>query len=486
MSTQDRRHGLVGFVQAFAKSGFTVSAAIGGLFAYTSGDWILLPAMIAFWLFWRTLPAHDAPPGLQFAFSFHLFQIVAGSMYTTLTGRYLTAHDAPQYHLMMVIAVVSIVVMFGGFLLGDYWLRRTRRPIARVHLDITLTQLFIAYVIAVLSRDLVVRIAFQIPTFTQAIIAISAAQAGILYLVLRRLFRDGNYVAILPLLLFETARGFTGYYSSFKEPIILALIAFMEVFQPRKVGHWTLVTVLVGSVLGTSVLWLGIRGTVRVGIDQELVNRGPTERFQLAYAEALNWWQTDREYKMYDVDALAERVWDVYYTALTLDRVPSLVPHEEGAIMWAAIQHVLTPRFLNPNKPVLPSESEDVAKYSGMQVAGREQGTTIAFGYVIQSYIDFGIPWMFLAPLGFGIFMGAAYRWFMTTIHHEEILIAVVAMGFWLNLMAYNTSWAKMLGKLITSLVYMGGIAILIDRSLYRKRVHEAETSIPQPTAPVR
>jgi len=64
--------------------------------------------------------------------------------------------------------------------------------------------------------------------------------------------------------------------------------------------------------------------------------------------EFQKWWRTESEYKMFDVDALVERVWDIYYTALALDRVPSVMPFEEGAIMSTAIQHVLTPRFLNP------------------------------------------------------------------------------------------------------------------------------------------
>jgi hypothetical protein len=192
---------------------------------------------------------------------------------------------------------------------------------------------------------------------------------------------------------------------------------------------------------------------------------------------------------MYDADGLVERVWDVYYPALALDRVPSVVPHENGALLSAALQHVLTPRFLNPNKPELRSESEDVIKYAGVKVAGREEGTTIAFGYVIQSYIDFGVPWMFLPSIGFGLFLGASYRFFMTTIRHQELLIAVLAMGFWGNILTYNVTWAKMFGKLLTSLVYVGGLAIIVDHFLYTSRVRR-QGEIPlqphQPTARIR
>jgi hypothetical protein len=44
-------------------------------------------------------------------------------------------------------------------------------------------------------------------------------------------------------------------------------------------------------------------------------------------------------------------------------------------------------------------------------VAGPESGTSIAFGYAAESYVDFGIPWMFLPVAAYGALMGVAYRW---------------------------------------------------------------------------
>lgn len=481
-SSDGSRHGLVHFIRGLASTGLFVSGVIGGAFALASGDWVVLPAMVLMWFFWHTLPHDDVPPGLHFSFSFHLFQIIAGVLYTSLTGRLLTTHAAPQYHFMMVLAVGSLAAMFGGFVIGDRWVAKARRAVPRVTLDVTLTQLVAVYIAALVSRDSLIGFVETVPAFAQAIYAISAVQMGLFYLLVRRLFRDQRHVLVLLVVGFETIRGFSGFYSSFKEPLILSLIAGMEVFQPRKAAHWAISVLLVGSVLSLSVVWLGIRGAIRDDITTTDIVRGQAERVEFALTEFRLWWQLEPEYKMFDVDALAERVWDVYYTALALDRVPSVLPHENGAILRAAFQHVLTPRFLNPDKPPLPSESDDVRKYAGVHVAGLEEGTTIAFGYVIQAYIDFGIPWMFLPSLGFGLFLGAAYRFFLTSIRHEEILIAVLAAGFWANIMPYNTAWAKMMGKLLTSLVYIGGIAAVVDHYLYvnrQRRLGEVEYKQP-------
>jgi hypothetical protein len=475
---QQEHHGLLHFVRTFATPGLVISAVIGALCAAASGDLIMLPAMVLIWLFWRVLPHDDAPPGLHFSFSFHLLQIVIGVFYTIMTGRLLAPHSAPQHHLMMVLGVSSVGAMFVGFVLADRWMAHHRRPIQRIQLDVSLTQFAMAYIAGVVLRDSLMSLVNVFPAFAQGILAISAVQMGLYYLLLRKLFRGHHYFIILLVVGFETVRGFSGFYSTFKEPLILALIAGMEAFEPRRVSHWGLSALLVCSVVALSVVWLGIRGEIRADISSGDIVRTQTQRLEFAYSEFQKWWTTEPEYKMYDVDALVERVWDIYYTSLALDRVPAVVPHEDGAIMSTAIQHVLTPRFLNPNKPPLPSESEDVIKYAGVKVAGREQGTTIAFGYVIQSYIDYGLPWFIVPPFAFGLLLGAAYRYFMTSLRHEEILIAVLAVGFWANIMPYNTAWAKMLGKLLTSLVYIGGLALIVDHILYVGRVRRMEEQV--------
>lgn len=457
-----------------ANQGLWVSLAVATLFFYLTGDWIVLPGMFAMWCFWRFLPTEEGPPGLQFSFSFHLFQILAGVFYFGITHRVLTAHKAPQYHLMMVYAVLSLVALFVGFLWGDHFLRKRRRPIERLRLRVSLKQLFAGYVIAMLSRDVMAIFADRFFVLSQPIFAISALQMGLLYLVLRRLFQEQRLMFVLILLLFETARGFTGFYSSFKEPIILALVAAVEILQPRKTAHWAVLVGLVGAVVVTSVMWLGIRGAIRE--DMRTAARTPTERLAFAARELGYWWERDREYKMFDFDALADRVWEMYYTSLALDRVPRVFPHEDGAILGAAFRHVVSPRFLFPDKADLPSESEDVRKYSGQAVAGREQGTTIAFGSVIQSYVDFGVPWMFLPPMGLGIFLGLAYRWFLTQLHFEEILLALLAVAFWANVMPYNIAWAKVMGKLLTSMIYVGGLAVIVDHLLYSARLRETQS----------
>jgi ribose/xylose/arabinose/galactoside ABC-type transport system permease subunit len=99
-------------------------------------------------------------------------------------------------------------------------------------------------------------------------------------------------------------------------------------------------------------------------------------------------------------------------------------------------------------------------------VAGIERETSIAFGYAAESYVDFGIPVMFVPVLLFGVFCGAMYEVILRTLHHRELAVSLVTVVFWMSLYLFERSWPKTLGQSITMMVYLGGMCFLIDRWL--------------------
>jgi hypothetical protein len=118
----------------------------------------------------------------------------------------------------------------------------------------------------------------------------------------------------------------------------------------------------------------------------------------------------------------------------------------------------------------LPSDSEMVRKYSGVRVASAEQNTSIAFGYAAESYVDFGLPWMFVPMLIYGFLMGAAYQTWLTIIRHRELAVSLVTVVFWLTLYVFERSWVKTLGLSVTLMVYLGGFTYLLDQYLLLRR----------------
>jgi hypothetical protein len=153
-----------------------------------------------------------------------------------------------------------------------------------------------------------------------------------------------------------------------------------------------------------------------------------------------------------------------------------VLPHTNGAIIEGALVHLVTPRFLFPDKGDLPSDSEMVRLYSGMHVASTEDNTSIAFGYAAESYVDFGLPWMFLPVLIYGLVMGAAYQVWLTVIRHRELAVSLVTVVFWLSLYVFERSWVKTMGLAVTLMVYLGGFTYLLDQYLLARRAQTEPT----------
>jgi hypothetical protein len=155
------------------------------------------------------------------------------------------------------------------------------------------------------------------------------------------------------------------------------------------------------------------------------------------------------------------RVSYVNFLALCIINVPSQVPHEDGALWLEAVQHVMMPRFLFPSKAAL-YDSERTTMYTGQQVAGVAESTSIGMGYVAESYVDFG-PFLMFAPIfALGAFYGLIYRWFAIRsrlpLAGTAIATAILVFGGY----TIETSCAKLLGgnlsaSLIFGVVYLAG-----------------------------
>lgn len=128
--------------------------------------------------------------------------------------------------------------------------------------------------------------------------------------------------------------------------------------------------------------------------------------------------------------------------------------------------NVLTPRMFFPGKLSLPSSSDEVRMYSGIWVAGRERNTSFAFGYVAESYVDFGVPLMLVPIFVYGLLLGLAYRWLNAHIRYDELRRGSTIVVFWATLSSYETSWIMMIGPALTILAVLGGSALLLERTL--------------------
>jgi hypothetical protein len=258
-------------------------------------------------------------------------------------------------------------------------------------------------------------------------------------------------------------------------------VALLGAFDRRKVTHWLAVGLFGTLMFVTGLMWMAVRTDYRQDFESQAFAASREARLERIVALTSQWLRQDFKIVFDDLDVFVDRMWVIYYPALAVSRVPSMMPHENGAILWRALLHIVTPRVLFPDKAVLESDSEMVMRYSGVWAAGSEHDTSIAFGYAAESYVDFGVPLMFLPVFVFGCLMGMAYQWWLGIIRHRELAVGLVAVMFWMSLYLFERSWIKTLGLTVTMMVYLGGATIVIDRVLLWARALGGGNRSPAP-----
>jgi hypothetical protein len=330
----------------------------------------------------------------------------------------------------------------------------------------TFKTLFATYLGAVVAAGALQQVAWQYPAITQALIALSYIRLGLLFLVFRRLTAPTfNWPVIGGLLAFEVVLGFTGYFANFREPLVLATLAAMEVFDSTRARHWLSITAMAVVLAITSLFWMSVRTGYRQAFwEEDNFATSRSARLDRLSAMTTGWTDRDADDFRADVDNLVERLWAIYYPALAVERVPTVLAHTDGALMRDVLTHIMSPRVFYSNKPGLISDSDLVRRYSGVWVAGAAENTNIAFGYAAESYIDYGVPWMFLPVVIYGVFIGAAYQGFLLAVAHRDLAVGLVTVICWLSLYLFERSWAKTVGLAGTLMIYVGGITLVLDR----------------------
>jgi hypothetical protein len=431
-------------------------------------DWIAAVAILVLWLCVKLTSTGDHVYALPLALCFQWTQSSLGIFYRGLTGREVPAISGSDYRPMVLLALGCCLALAAGIKVGLL----TRKPpdpnVPRPGYAFGFGLLVTAYVASIFVEGSLLQIAPYYTSFRQILTTLDTARLGILFLLLRRLCSPRpRWGLIATVVAIEVVLGITGFFAGFREPLVLAALAILEVFNPKNRQHWVAVTVAAVSAVLLGLVWMGIRGQYRREYS-ELDQFGQSRSVRINRVRDLvgGFLNADPADMWATADSLVERLWAIYYPALALERVPKYLPHTNGTITGAALTHIVTPRIFFPGKPELPSDSDSVRKYANVHVAGRESDTSIAFGYSIESYIDFGVPLMFLPVFAFGIFVGAAYAFFRSVIWHRELFVAFATVAFWLSVYLFERSWATLLGTTMSLMVYIGPPTVLLDRFL--------------------
>jgi hypothetical protein len=437
------------------------------VFGLLADDWLASVGLLVLFIGWKYLSRESGPPIVAAAFSLQWLQVMAAIVYFAISGRQVWEMRSGGYHEMVLLGLAAVVILFTGFYLGaglGRFKRWRERPPRLLPWSTNRIALF--YLSTVAGSGVLQELAWSAPGLTQPLLVLSRIRYVLLFFLVTRLIRlKMPWPWIAGILATELTLGFSGFFAEFREPLVVVAIAVIGSMDRKRARTWVIVGGLAALAVFSAVVWTAIKPIIRrdyVAAVSRSKRLGAAltvagETFTLGGAE---WkWQTD---------AMVSRMWAMYYPALALNRVPSVLPHENGKIIRGAVQNVLTPRLFFPQKAALPSQSDEVRKYSGIWVSGRESNTSYAFGYVAESYVDFGIPLMFVPILGWGLLLGYAYRWLTRNIHFDELRTGVLVVICWATLTPYEASWAMMIGPAVTIMAILGVGAVLTDR-FFRK-----------------
>jgi hypothetical protein len=388
---------------------------------------------------------------------------------------------------MVEIGLGCLLAMIAGLSIGGRLVKLSGPAMGlRPAYALTFKTLVMAYALGTLFVGAIQNSAWDYPGLAQAILALSYLRLGLLYLVFRRLVADSEWHLVAGLLVLEIVLGITGYYAGFREPLIMAALAFLEFFDRRDVRQWVTITGLVVLMAVLGAAWIGVRVEYRRRFEiDDKFGDNRSARIDLLRASISDWAHQSRREMMGDIDRFVDRMWTIYYPALAVSRVPSVLPHTNGQLMTETLQYVFEPRLFFPDKPDIKSDSEMVRKYSGVWVAGEAQLTDIAFGYVAESYIDYGVPLMFVPMFIWSTFIGVAIAGILRVFRHRDIAVSVSTVIAWLSLYLFERSWAKTIGLTGTLLIYAGGLSFVLDMLWFEKFRNVYVEDLPETSDPL-
>ena len=236
------------------------------------------------------------------------------------------------------------------------------------------------------------------------------------FLIIHTSVIPSNTKYVLLFVGFEILLSFSGFWSAFKDYILVAVGAFFTL--NRKISAKAFIATLMTVVLTffIFIVWSASKGKYRNYLTGGARSQSVVQTNQLNNIAVL-WDIVSEDFNAENFsesfergrDALIYRISYVEYFALALKQVPTFLPHENGQLFQNAFEHVFKPRILFPDKKVI-YDSDLTSKYTGISFAGRDEGVSFSLGYVPETYIDFGPVYMFIPIFFFGLLVGWMYK----------------------------------------------------------------------------
>lgn len=405
-------------------------------------------------LLWRI----GEPPVLAFLCCYQWLEAVAAIFYHNYLGVTLESTVSGAFIYATWLSLVGVMVGAVGIWVVVVRIDRLiAQQASRDIMTVSVPKAFILYLGSFALLSGLQALSVLLPQLRQPMVALGILKWVAVYVLLSAILEQRRNLPILMfVVLFEAASGLMGFFSGFKSIFIVLAVVLMSSNSGLRPKRLFAVGFVITAVFVLAVVWSAVKAEYR-----DFLNQGSGQQVALvSIPERIDKLRhllgnlDDVGFRS-GIETLALRVSYVYYFGLTTVYVPENIPYENGKLWLGAIKHIFTPRAFFPDKMAI-DDSERTRMYTGENVAGVEQGTSIGIGYMGESYIDFGPVFMFFPVFLLGLFCGWLYRWFITKVEQTVLGIASAATILMFGGFSLAQSNIKLLGGNVMAFVVLG------------------------------
>lgn len=404
-------------------------------------------------LLWRP----GEPPILLLVFAYQWLQSSVGVFYANWLGvnqSRLNQYGSGDVDLATALSLVGLTFLALGARLGAGPWQQSDGATARMTASrFSIAYWFQLYLVAFFVATVAQSCAYVIPSLSQPMLSIASLKWAFFWILAFASFSRsphsyGYWLAAFGL---EMALGIGGYFADFRMPLFFTLLAAAAAKVRLSVAQYLALGTLVAVALTMGLAWSAVKKDYR-----RYVSGGAGQMVTIGYS--------DRMAKLAEMvgnlngrdmseasETMLKRLSYVEFFGVVLDRVPAVLPHENGNIWIDAISRPFMPRILFPSKTSI-DDSERTIRYTGLYLATAKEGTSISIGYMGESYIDFGTVGMMVPIFGFGLLLGSLYRWLLR-MDEYRLLGAALATATIFNAAYLESSITKTFGGVIVAVL---------------------------------
>ena len=420
---------------------------------FNNGIYLFIPLFVLYIILFN-LQQPFKPAVFSLIAGYHFINIIAGVILCNYLEKDIN-YRSPSQSVAIIASSMGLFFLMAPVYYFQNKIPAQSRVSLKVYADkISSEKVMYAYIVSYFVASTLALSAFLFGGLTQIIVSLVKIKWMLFLLFGFQCFlKDENKKIFYLFVVMEFLSGFLSFFSDFKTVIFYLSVLILTLVDKLNFKQVFFV-IVIGIALGFfGLIWTNIKGEYRSflnsGGKEQVVGVESNDAFNKLYE--LSTRENDNKSDVAVVQML-DRMQYTYHFAKTIDRMPSILPFENGINWLTSLEFSTTPRFLNPSKPQFDATSK-VRKYTGLNYLGKEQGVSFSLGYFADCFIDLGIYGMMFILLILGFIYGIIYNYLLKNSSKNLVFNYCVVCAFFLEFNALEMDSTYILGRLFSSFV---------------------------------